>query len=86
MELWVRSQHKTMLCRPQYFELYGDSEIHFGDITIGYRCVATYKTKERALEVLDEIQDKLNYIYELSLRPKVLTTFEHKIVYEMPEE
>lgn len=57
MDLWIRSQDKKMLCKPQYIELYGDNEVHFGDINIGYRCVAAYKTKERALEVLDEIDN-----------------------------
>lgn len=56
MDLWIRSQDKTMLCKPQYIELQGADEIAMGDINIGYRCVAKYKTKERALEVLDEIQ------------------------------
>ncbi|MCI9585238.1 MAG: hypothetical protein HFH45_01210 [Bacilli bacterium] len=60
MDLWIRSQDKRMLCKPQYIELYGDNEVHFGDVNIGYRCVATYKSKERALEVLDEI-DNVKY-------------------------
>lgn len=100
MELWIRSQNRTMLCKPQYIELYGESEVHYGDISIGYRCVATYSTRERALEVLDEIQN--------ILRPQIIfksgkiiggfndtiISSEHEVetqelstyVYEMPKE
>ena len=49
MELWIRSQDKTMLCKPQYIELCCDSEVHYGDVNIGYRCVATYKTKKKSI-------------------------------------
>ena len=40
-------------------------------------CVGIYKTKERALEVLDEIQDLLQNAYVGSL---------NRIVYQMPAE
>jgi capsular polysaccharide biosynthesis protein len=79
MELWIRSQDKTMLCKPQYIELCCDSELHYGDVNIGYRCVATYKTKERALEVLDEIQKILNLEYTFL---QDLSSY----VYQMPED
>ena len=87
MELWIRSQDKTMLCKPQYIELCCDSEVHYGDVNIGYRCVATYKTKKRALEVLDEIQEAQlgNFHYRCSSNVKV-SSKEDTIVYEMPEK
>lgn len=63
MDLWIRSQDKTRLVKVCSLE-YGEyNEIHYIN---GY-CVnevdnydlGTYKTKERALEVLDEIQSLL---------------------------
>ena len=63
MDLWVRSQDKTRLVKVCSLE-YGEyNEIHYIN---GY-CIneidnydlGTYKTKERALEVLDEIQNIL---------------------------
>ena len=79
MELWIRSQDKTRLvkvCSLAYGEY---NEIHY---LIGY-CVneidnydlGTYKTKERALEVLDEIQ---NILIDYSKMTRV--------VYQMPKE
>jgi len=100
MDLWIRSQDKRMLCKPQYIELYGDNEVHFGDVNIGYRCVATYKSKERALEVLDEIQKFLQpdfkcdgyetetgngYYNMIKLHFSEPNIF-HKRIYEMPKE
>ena len=41
-----------------------------------YEILGTYKTKERALEVLDEIQDLLQNAYIGNA---------HRIVYQMPE-
>lgn len=76
MELWVRSQDKNKLV-PINDELYipnsrtgEDFGIFYKDKMLGY-----YKTKERALEVLDEIQ---NYI----LLPN---TDNSAYVYKMPE-
>lgn len=77
MNLWVRSQNKTKLV-PINDELYipnsrtgEDFGIFYKDKMLGY-----YKTKERALEVLDEIQ---NYI----LLPN---TDNSAYVYKMPKE
>lgn len=65
MNLWVRSQNKTKLV-PINDELYipnsrtgEDFGIFYKDKMLGY-----YKTKERALEVLDEIQNMI-YINKL---------------------
>jgi hypothetical protein len=79
MDLWIRNQDKTRLVKVCSLE-YGEyNETHYIN---GY-CVnevdnydlGTYKTKERALEVLDEIQrhlvvindknDNLFYVYEM---------------------
>lgn len=67
MNLWIRSQDKTKLMRPINLEVISVTDsteyaiISFsemvGDVTLGF-----YKSKERALEVLDEIQTKINLI------------------------
>ena len=52
-----------------------------------YELLGTYKTKERALEVLDEIQEAQlgNFHYRCSSNVKV-SSKEDTIVYEMPEK
>ena len=75
MELWIRSQDKTTLIRS--YEIY-ISEYGKGSYVIRAKktshILGTYKTKERALEVLDEIQ-----AYLMSDSPK-------SNVYHMPEK
>lgn len=64
MELWIRSQKNEKL-RQGLFKV---NEIELGDydndmnclVINNLYCVGIYKTKERALEVLDEIQDKMS--------------------------
>ena len=83
MELWIRSQDKERLIKVStlFVEYNGDV-----DPTISpYRIVADkcidlgiYKTKERALEVLDEIQHRLITLCDSMNR--------HLYVYEMPQE
>ena len=77
MELWIRSQDKLKLVKVNYvyvienkinsFSIYGET-IDSGPI------IGRYKTKERALEVLDEIQ-----AYLMSDTPR-------SNVYNMPKE
>ena len=64
MNLWVRSQDKRILQKIDNIYLdanYGNKRIcNYVD---DYKTeLGTYKTKERAIEVLDEIQDKINLI------------------------
>ena len=87
MELWIRSQDREHLMKTT------DVDISVDDKTIilinNYE-MAKYKTKERALEVLDEIQNKmLNGAFakkinglgeELDLIPKPI------LIYNMPEK
>ena len=64
MELWIRTQDKMRLVKPNRLAIKGDSRtIGEGDYYI-YESqnslrYGTYTTKERALEVLDEIQSLL---------------------------
>ena len=83
MELWIRSQNKEKLVKVNELSLY-DSNILKNDFVLNdepdYSNISiiandnynlgTYKSKERALEILDEIQKlikptfKINYEYD----------------------
>lgn len=67
MELWIRSQNKKKLCKATSFELDNDETAIFANNYDGdYVCAGKYKTKERALEILDEIQE--------IIKPTIITT------------
>lgn len=81
MELWIRSQDKTKLVKAKNILIKFETEevlmstyhtilIYNDDEVIGI-----YETKERALEVLDEIQNILIDYKEMS-----------RVVYQMPKE
>ena len=78
MNLWVRSQDKRILQKVDNIFLdanYEDKRIstYDGDnVELG-----TYKTEERALQVLDEIQEYMNFDIKLKLET---------CIYEMPGE
>ena len=76
MELWVRSQDKQALI-PINKMITNTCEGLFYDGTI----LGTYETKERALEVLDEIQDILKPKIEITKVGEPLTTIDGKILY-----
>ena len=65
MELWIRSQDKERIIKTNQLDVMElDTDVdprynHFGLYANEY-LVGEYKTKERALEVLDEIQNILN--------------------------
>lgn len=76
MNLWIRSQNKEVLMTsPELrYNQKGDDHSILAYDTLGvFRVLGIYKTKERALEVLDEIQNilkpiiKINYEYDDSL-------------------
>ena len=69
MELWIRSQDKEVLTR--VVDIWKDAdknEIWSKSSFAIKNCLGIYKTKERALEVLDEIQKilKPRYIVDTS--------------------
>ena len=77
MDLWIRSQDKNKLCVAKFFELDNDKTGIFCFNGESYSIFAgKYKSKERALEVLDEIQDLLQNAYVGNV---------NRIVYKMPE-
>lgn len=76
MELWVRSQDKECLINVSNIQYIYKNYIHgLGTYYDNLKILGEYKTKERALEVLDEIQ---NYI----LLPN---TDNSAYIYKMPE-
>lgn len=83
MELWIRSQDKKRLKKVHstiYLDLPMSNEIIADDV-----CVGEYK-KERALEVLDEIQTHIAaYDYQHRKESTEYLKYE-SCIYEMPEE
>ena len=79
MELWIRSQDKMKLCNAKVLSLDNDQTgIFCNSCEDSYVFVGKYKTKERALEVLDEIQCHLVNIND--------SRDSYFYVYEMPKE
>ena len=102
MDLWIRSQDRqslTKVSNVQYSykegSLYTDvnGKHYIGTYYDNLKILGTYATKKRALEVLDEIQRKIEKLYTLencSLEKNsciekslVMDNFN---VYQMPEE
>ena len=92
MDLWIRSQNKEMLTKVNMVDLASDSDLEIvcvfdrDDYTLG-----KYKTKERALEVLDEIEKYLTptiQMLDVTLKDKQVVQVNSisTFVYEMPQE
>ena len=76
MNLWIRSQDRTFLRKVNTIGIVEGRDFWSIDenLTISF---GKYKTKERALEVLDEIQDLLQNAY---------VGGSNRIVYQMPKD
>ena len=98
MELWIRSQDKTKLVKVDnisYMDMAEDYEKEIHSLWNDCKGIlGTYKTKERALEVLDEIQKLFSYSGEFEgswefIDASIKTLMTQGIfgrMYEMPEE
>ena len=95
MELWVRSQDKMNLVKIRQISLnyQNNKQIIANYIpelyeNSGEYCelLGTYETKERALEVLDEIQDELigSDFMPIEKKEEVVLTCGSARIYEMP--
>lgn len=77
--MWIRSQNKEILANVDI--LYVEEGKEYSDLKDGYDIVddehryGRYETKERALEVLDEIEKYINSDIMMNLD-----------IYEMPKE
>nr|DAZ75922.1 MAG TPA: hypothetical protein [Caudoviricetes sp.] len=104
MELWIRSQSKELLMKSpelRYNRKDNNHSILAYDTLGVYRILGTYKTKDRALEVLDEIHkciidkevlDGCNNILTLANNKslnevnQIIGRVEKIAVYEMPKD
>ncbi|MBQ8473162.1 MAG: hypothetical protein IJ501_06635 [Bacilli bacterium] len=95
MELWIRSQNKKRLMKVEMVEF--DKQIDGPAIIYSHEyMLGEYKTKERALEVLDEIQCKIaqnECLKTMMIKLNSIKGEEEKIgklfketIYEMPEK
>ena len=86
MELWIRSQDRDYLIKVKSLVI-EESKFNIYQIFGDGRYLGTYKTKERALEVLDEIQGKLNIRHCDGMGAEFIVLSEIvPIIYEMPKE
>lgn len=94
MNLWIRSQNKEMLIPNPKLSLEDIKNEYWIIDLCDDTVLGTYKTKERALEVLDEIQKvielpeyNMSEFYEqidLFLKANILNQMTK--IYEMPKE
>ena len=92
MDLWVRSQDKTELVKIEEVCIHIDEDGFIGIWSYGSNknlkyYLGNYSTKERALEVLDEIQRLITDLQYLSygIENDKFCSYRPN-VYEMPEE
>lgn len=92
MELWIRSQDKMQLIKINEIHIKVDEDGFVGiwvdnkKESLKYY-LGSYKTKERALEVLDEIQKKINLInLGHDFGSPMIDLKNPTYIYEMPEE
>ena len=94
MELWVRSQDKTRLVKVDH--IYYMENMFTNDVEDKYYIcsggafdLGVYSTKERALEILDEIQEHIENYGEIFAESNngIVSNFKYYgSVYEMPKK
>lgn len=88
MKLWIRSQDRTCLIKIKRVDYDYTAGLH-RILVNGYKVlVGEYETKERALEVLNGIQQRLIDLQTLEIAPDFYKTTKRDLdcVYEMPKE
>ena len=85
MNLWVRNQDKTILQRVDNLLISDGDNVErtfniYTNSLPAQNVLGRYKPKERAIEILDEIQMKINNIANMDDENFI------NIVYEMPEK
>lgn len=87
--MWIRSQDKMGLFKAIGFKIrehgFEDGTKEFIILSNDnlYNVLGTYKSKERAIEVLDEIQNKI-MAFELGKANRVLSL--NEVVYQIPNK
>ena len=94
MDLWIRTQDKTTLIRSYEIYIVEQQNMYLIRAKRTSHVLGAYRTFERALEVLDEIQSFIENNYESNMPSHsngiiangniVLKT--RRVVYEMPKE
>lgn len=90
MELWIRNQDKNCLMKVEKLELINDclcsEDVQLTHIETDKGIVGSY-SPERALEVLDEIHQRLIDLQTIEITPDSYKTIKRNLncVYEMPE-
>lgn len=94
MELWIRSQDRTCLMKIKRVDYDYTAGLH-RILVDGYKVlVGIYETKERALEVLDDLQKCLSSEFEFTgtyekvdalIKTKMLNGL-YGVIYNMPKE
>lgn len=84
MELWIRSQDKICLTKVKHLYIDKNNNIRQQEDLI----LGTYESKERALEVLDNIHQLLIDLQTLEIVPDFYKICKRSLdnVYEMPKE
>ena len=88
MELWIRSQDRLRLCKANNLFIKNLSICcSCNDENNDYDYLGVYSTKERALEVLDEIQMLITDLQYMSYTVDSSSFYSYRPnVYEMPKE
>ena len=87
MELWIRSQDKVSLTKIDNLCCIDNRIVFIPLRQNGRMTLGKYATEERALEVFDEIQSRLNIRHSSGASAEFIVLSEIvPIIYEMPEE
>ena len=89
MELWVRSQNKEELKKCEQLYYYFRNGHHYITRYYDEDIIGSYKTKERCLEILDEIQRTIAKVLvnkNNELSGKYNLEVIDSAIYEMPKE
>ena len=91
MDLWIRSQDKEKLLKANDIAIEMNMIYGYFDKNTEYEHLGSYATKERALEVLDEIHQRLINLQCIEITGADFITQQMKkngidCVYEMPKE
>ena len=87
MELWIRSQDKEKLVKANDIAIEMNMIYGYFDKNTEYEHLGSYATKERALDVLDEIQNFMLCNREYGYTANVyINELAKCYIYEMPKE
>ena len=87
MELWIRSQDKTTLIRSYEIYISEQPNIYLIRAKRTSHILGSYPTIERAIKVLDEIQNKINRInLGHDFGSPMVDLKNPTYIYQMPEE